>query len=147
MKKLISLILTFACLLSRAACTHRNKEQPLSYWEGAQKIVESIAEGDLESAWYPVYTAMAESELEKKFELYAEMFNGHEVKRCDCYDYEKTGDRSVENELYAETTYYKIYLTENYSDDPDYYVKAIGISDRNGDGIISLEILKDCPWQ
>ena len=76
----------------------------------------------------------------------AELLDGREIKRCDCYDYERTGSRSDASTGYSETTYYKIYMTENYSGDPDYYAKAVGVLDENGDGIISFEMHSECPW-
>ena len=146
MKRFILFVLALACLLSMTGCRQAEKKHPLSYLVGAQNMIERIAAGDLENAWNPVYKAQADPELGEKFERYEEMFHGRTVIRCDCYDYERTGDRSVTDELYTETTYYKIYLTEDYQGEPDFYAKVVGILDGNGDGIISLEISEDCPW-
>ena len=146
MKKFVLFVLVFVCLLSMTGCLQTKQEQPLSYLVSAQNMIECIAAGDIENAWNPVYKAKADSELGKKFEIYAEMFNGRAVTRCDCYDYERTGDGSAASELYTESTYYKIYLSEDYNDEPDFYAKVVGISDGNGDGIISLEMSEDCPW-
>lgn len=140
MKKFLSFVLIFVCLFAMISCHQTKKAQPLSYLVSAQNMIESIAAGDLEKAWNPVYAAKADSGLDQKFVLYAEMFNNRTVTRCDCYDYERTGDRTASNEVYTETTYYKIYLTEDYNSEPDFYAKVVGISDGNGDGIISLEI-------
>ena len=147
MKKWIIFLSVVVCLLSMAGCLNAEKEQPLSYLVGAQNMIASIAVGDLDNAWNPVYQAQADPELVANFEAYAEMFHGRAVTRCDCYDYKRTGDRSVSDEIYEEILYFKIYLTDDYKGEPDFYATVVGICDGNGDGIISLEITEDQPLQ
>jgi len=145
MKKMIALVLMLICVIALVGCANQKKEQPLVSLMPTQKMIEDIAAGNLEKAWYPVYNRMADPELKENLELYAEMFAGREVKRCDCYDYERTGERSTEGSDYTEITYYKIYLTEDYYEEPDYYAKAVHITDGEGTGTISLEIYEEAP--
>ena len=145
MKKMIALVLVSICVIALVGCAKQQKEQPLVSLMPTQKMIEDIAAGNLEKAWYPVYNRMADPELKENLELYAQMFAGREVKRCDCYDYERTGERSPEGSDYTEITYYKIYLTEDYYGEPDYYAKAVHITDGEGTGTISLEIYEEDP--
>ena len=145
MKKFITLVLALICVLGLGGCVNQNKEQPLRFLSGTQKMVKDISNGNLDEVWGNVYHPMAEPNLQEKLEYYVELLNGREIKRCDCYDYERTGDPTVDDSTYTEITYYKIYLTEDYSGEPDFYAKAVGIKDSNGEGTISLEIYEEAP--
>jgi len=145
MRKFISLLLALVCVLSLVGCVQPYKEQPLRNLMPVQKMIEDIATGNLEEAWNPVYNRKVDPELKETLEQYAEMFAGREVKRCDCYDFERTGDPTVSGEVYTEILYFKIYLLEDYSGEPDYYAKAVGINDDDGTGVISLEIYEEDP--
>lgn len=146
MKRLIALILVTVFFPLLTGCTNTIiKEEPLSYISGVQNMLLDISTGKMDEAMGRIYVDMAVPELEENLEICAELLDGREIKRCDCYDYERTGDRSDSSTIYTETTYYRIYLTEDYSGEPDFYAKAIGISDGKGDGIISFEIYSEYP--
>lgn len=139
MKRLV--ICLFACVLVvsiTAGCGSTN--ETLRGMVSAQEMIQDIALGNLDDAWNPVYAPMADENLKDNMEKYAELFDGREVKRCDCVDYEVVEHSGKRGGNYTETTYYNIYLTEDYLGEPDLYAKAVCIRDDNGEGIISLEI-------
>lgn len=149
MKKFVALILLIllGVVMIGGANTVYNayKEEPLAYIAGVQYMLMDISSGNMEMAMGRCYQGMADPTLEENLQTCAELLAGREIKRCDCYDYARTGNRSDTNTVYTETTYYKIYLTEDYYGEPDLYAKALGISDGEGDGIISFEIYDACP--
>lgn len=149
MKKFVALMLValLGVLIIGGANTVYNtyKEDPLAYIAGVRDILADIASGNMEMALCRCYKGMADPKLEENLQACAELLAGREIKRCDCYDYARTGNRSDANTVYTETTYYKIYLTEDYYGEPDLYAKAVGISDGEGDGIISFEVYTTCP--
>ena len=146
MKRIVSFMILALFAVFILGCTHTAyKEEPLSYVSGVQYMLTDISDGNMDKAMGRIYTEKAESQINENLLLCAELLNGREIMRCDCYDYERSGNRSDISTIYTETTYYRIYLTEDYSSDPDFYVKATGILDANGDGIVSFEIYSEIP--
>ena len=118
----------------------------IKYYDSARVLVRAIALGNMDEAWNFIYQAQADPKIKENMENYAKLFDGNEVRIFTQYKCEKTGDFESENDVYTETTYYKIYVfAKDSSEEPDYYAKITARKDNNGEGIISLEIYEEAP--
>ena len=118
----------------------------IKYYDDARAMVRAIALGNMDEAWSFVYQAQADPNLKDNLDNYAQFFDNNEVKMFNQYKCEKTGDFESANDVYTETTYYKLYVfVSDSSEEPDYYAKITARKDSNGEGIISLEIFEEYP--
>lgn len=118
----------------------------IKYYDDARMMVRAIALGNIDEAWSFVYQAQADSKIKEYMENYVKLFDGNEVRIFSQYKCEKTGDFESENDVYTETTYYKIYVfAEDSTEAPDYYAKITARKDDSGEGIVSLEICEEQP--
>lgn len=124
-----------------AVCAACSSEPALRGLVSTQEMINALASGDIEEAWYPVYEAQASSGLRDRLGEYSELIGGRGINRCDCVNYSVTGDdRGPGN--YEEITRYKVTL----EDQAVLYAQAICIRDENGEGIIDLQLFKESPW-
>ena len=118
----------------------------IKYYDDARAMTRAIALGNMEEAWDFIYQAQADPKLKENMENYVKLFGGNEIKIFSQYECEKTGDFESEDDVYTETTYYKLYVfAKDSSEIPDYYAKITARKDTNGEGIISLEIYEEDP--
>ena len=121
-------------------------QRDVKYYDNARAMTRAIALDNTEEAWTFVYQAQADPNTKGKIENYARLFDGNEVRIFTPYKCEKTGAFESENDIYTETTYYKVYvLAKDSSEEPDYYAKVTARKDNSGEGIISLEIYEEAP--